>query len=187
MRTKLRFLLAISLFFFAFVAEAQTPWRQVEAPMEEAVSLLQSPESVLGWWTWTEEPRGAQSQKSAVDVRYLPDAQGEVTPWEVRPFDAFSEQLRAQYPELVSFQAQHPTKPNQYLWFSQGPGGVHASIWDVAAQEYVFMDPVKGTGKHLQYTAKYQAPDPSFFCGTPEVSGSISAKDVASTAVGAPV
>lgn len=187
MRTKLRFLLAISLFFFAFVAEAQTPWRQVEAPREEAVSLLQSPESVLGWWTWTEEPRGAQSQKSAVDVRYLPDAQGEVTPWEVRPFDAFSEQLRAQYPELVSFQAQHPTKPNQYLWFSQGPGGVHASIWDGAAQEYVFMDPVKGTGKHLQYTAKYQAPDPSFFCGTPEVSGSISAKDAASTAVGAPV
>ena len=169
------------------MAWAQTPWQQVEASNAAEIQLAQSPEAIRSWWTWSGVGGGVSAQKIAQDVWYLPDAQGEVVAWEVTPFDALSEELRLQFPELRSFRAQHPTKADQYLWFSQGPHGIHASIWDGKAQEYVFMDPVKGTGKHLQYTAKYQAPDPSFFCGTPEGSGSLSAKNTASTAVGTPV
>ncbi|WP_158975379.1 reprolysin-like metallopeptidase [Cellulophaga sp. L1A9] len=176
MKTNLRLLFAIPIFFLSFSGFSQDVfWQETSANASNVSGKLQKL-SILKAKTFTlndlDFKANLEKKVSAKGnyVLYFPGENGELIAFDVQESSVMAPELAKKYPNIKSYRGVGSSDRSKNIRFSVSPKGVQSMMVDKKSSEATFMQKLDGDD-YILYTRKSDdVVDANFICETKELS-----------------
>ena len=188
MKTKLRLVLSIPIFFFCFSSFSQNLgayWQEDNAGAGGSTASGQQLHEGAGRHFTLDEAeirRSLEPLRSGVSnavTLFFPDSEGELQPFRVEERPVMSPELQSRYPEIRSYLGLSQDGTHTRIRFSLSPQGFQAMVSNPASRKTQFIEKIRGRSKsYLQFSRDDKQGLPGGWICKTEPSG---AKAVAET------